>query len=87
MNKKEQIKALVIEMLNETNKEMINDIDKIFDSGCVNIDDWCETRNRMIMPKSIITALFEKACRLYSGKGTSFEKEVRKTVNNISRFI
>lgn len=86
-NKKNQIKSLVKEMLNESNKTMINKIDNLLKSGCIDIEQWNQNNNSMVLPKCIVTALLQHESEQYSGKGTSFEKSNKKEINNIRYFI
>ena len=74
-NKKEQIKALVTEMLDESHEAMIKNIDKVLNSGAIDIDGWDE---KMILPKTIITAILQKESIQRDGRGTSYEKQVKK---------
>lgn len=41
----------------------------------------------MILPKCIVTALLQNESRQYEGKGTSFEKTVKREVKNITYFL
>jgi len=41
----------------------------------------------MILPKCIVIALLQNESRQYSGRGTSFEKRVKREVKNISYFL
>mgnify|MGYP003338283452 CR=1 FL=1 len=84
MEKKEKIKSLVIDMLKESNNAMIKKIDKLLTSGAIDIDNWDE---RMILPKCIVTALLQDESTQYEGKGTSFEKQVKKEVKNLKYFL
>ena len=86
-NKKNQIKSLVKEMLNESNKTMINKIDNLLKSGCIDIEQWNQNNNSMVLPKCIVTTLLQHEREQYSGKGTSFEKSNKKEINNIRYFI
>ena len=85
--KKDKIKSLVIDMLNNSHSAMINKIETVFDSGCIDIDNWDEKINSMILPKCIVTALLESESTQYNGKGTSFEKQVKREVRNIRYFV
>ena len=85
--KKEKIKSIVIDMLNESHEAMIKKIDKVLNSGAVDVDSWDENHNSMILPKCIITAILQYESHQYEGKGTSFEKQVKKEVNNIKYFL
>ena len=41
----------------------------------------------MILPKTLLVALLENESTQYLGKGTDFEKKVRKDANNIKYFL
>ena len=85
--KKEKIRQLVIDMLNDSREQMEKKADKILSSGAIDIDGWDENVNKMILPKCIITALLESEAHQFSGVGTSFEKQVKREVKNIRYFI
>jgi len=87
MKNKAKIKKLVKELLKESNKAMINNIDKVLNSGCLDVEDWNENNNPMILPKSILIALLEYEIEQYSSKGTCFEKQINKEVKNIKYFL
>lgn len=74
-------------MLNESHEAMIKKIDKALNSGAIDIDSWDESHNPMILPKCITTAIMQNESAQYEGKGTSFEKEVKKEVRNIRYFL
>lgn len=84
INKSEKIKSLVLTMLEGSYDSMVRNIDKVLDSGAIDVDDWDET---MILPKCILTAVLEQESIQYSAKGTSFEKEVKKEVKYIRYFL
>jgi len=85
--KTNKVKELVIEMLNNSLSAMTEKIDVVFASGYIDIDCWDEKTDSMILPKSITMALLESESYQYSGRGTSFEKMVKKEVKNIRYFI
>jgi hypothetical protein len=85
--KKEQIKELVIDMLNESHETMIKKVDKALDSGAVDIEGWDLSNGPMILPKCIVTAILQQESTQYDGTGTGFERRVRKEVKNIRYFI
>lgn len=80
---KEQIAELVKGMLDESHKEMLKKIDKVLNSGCVDVESWSKDNSPMILPKCIVTAILQDESTQYEGKGTSFEKQVKKEVKNI----
>jgi len=84
---KAKIKALVIEMLNASQENMISNIDKILKSGCIDTEGWDENINPRLLPNCITAALLQDEATQYDGKGTSFEKYVKKEIANIRLFI
>lgn len=87
MNKKAKIKKLALDMLKESHEAMVKNIDKALNSGAIDVDDWDENSNPMILPKCIVTAVLEQEATQYDGTGTSFEKKIKKEVKNIRYFI
>lgn len=85
--KKRKIKSLVKEMLKESHNAMIGKIDHVLNSGAIDIDTWSESHNPMILPKCIVTAILQDESHQYEGKGTSFEKTVKREVKNITYFL
>jgi len=83
MGKKEKIKDLVFDMLNESHEQMLKRVEKILNSSSIDIESWDEKNNPMILPKSIIVALLQNESDQYNGKGTKFEKEIKQNVKNI----
>ena len=81
--KKQEIKKLVIDMLNESNSAMIKKIDTILESGSVDVENWNSNINGMILPKIVVTALLTNESTQRNGIGTSFEKHIKKSVKNI----
>ena len=86
-DKKDKIKSLVTDMLQESYEAMLKKVDKVLNSGAIDIDSWEESRNPMILPKCIVTAILQNESTQYEGKGTSFEKDVKKEVRNIRYFL
>ena len=85
--KKEAIRILVNEMLNESCDNMIKKVEKILNSNAIDIDSWSKDNAPMILPKCIVTAILKDESTQYEGKGTSFEKRIKNEVNNIRHFI
>ena len=82
--KEDKIRSLVIEMLEDSHKYMVDKIDTVLRSGCIAVDEWNEN---MILPKCITSAILKDESIQYEGRGTSFEKQVKKTIKNIMCFI
>jgi hypothetical protein len=85
--KKNKIKAHVKDMLKQSNKAMLEKIDKAINSGAIDIDSWEEDNKPMVLPKTIVTALLESESTQYRGIGTSHEKRIKKDVKNLRYFI
>ena len=85
--KKDKIKKLVIEMLNESHSAMIKKVDRALNAGCIDTDSWNEDYNSMILPKCIVMATLKNEAEQYSAAGTTFEKQIKKEVKNIQLFI
>ena len=86
-NKKDQIKCLVVEMIGYSQKAMLEKLERVMNSGCIDIDGWDEKNAPMLLPKAIVTALLESESYQYSGKGTAYERKIKKDVRNIRYFI
>jgi len=54
---------------------------------CVDTESWSKDNSPMILPKCIVTAILQDESTQYEGKGTSFEKQVKKEVKNIRYFL
>jgi len=87
MNKKKVIRSIVVDMLHESHTAMIDKLDKVLNSGCIDVDGWDPEHAKMILPKTIVTALLKDESTQRDGKGTSFEKKMAKDVKNILLFI
>jgi hypothetical protein len=85
--KKDKIRSLVVEMLGDSKQAMMEKLDTVLKSGCIDADNWDENINPMILPQTIITALLEKESLQRNGSGTSYEKEIKKNVRRIRCFI
>jgi hypothetical protein len=85
--KKAKIKSMTLVMLRQSHKEMVAKIDKVLNSGAVDIDSWEENNNPMILPKCIVVAIMQGESSQYDGAGTSFEKQIKKEVANIRCFV
>ena len=85
--KQAKIKKLVKEMLKNSHDAMVKKIDSALDSGALDIDNWTEDNAPMVIPKIIITVLLEREANQYSCKGTSYEKEIKKEIDNLKYFI
>jgi methylmalonyl-CoA mutase cobalamin-binding subunit len=87
IEKKQNIKSLVVKMLNESHDAMLKKIDNVLNSGGINIDSWDINDKPMILPKIITMALLEHEIHQYDGSGTSYQKRIKKEVRNLRYFI
>lgn len=87
LQKKKAIKKLATNMLKESNKLMLQKIDKALNSGAIDVDAWEENSSPMITPKIIVTAILVNESKQYEGKGTCFEKLIKKEVNDLQYFL
>ena len=85
--KKQKINELVKDMLIESHRKALQNIDRVLNSGCVDIDGWDEKNAPMVLPKTILTAILENESRQYTARGTSHEKQMKKEVKNIHYFL
>lgn len=85
--KRDKINRLVFDMLSASYQHMVRKIDEVLDSGSVDVDGWDEDNAPMTLPKCIVTAILKRESEQYEGKGTDFEKQIKKTSNNIKHFI
>ena len=86
-NNREKIANLVKDMLNDSHETMLNKIDRVLNSGAVDVDSWDENKSPMILPKCIVTAILQSESTQYDARGTSFERQIKKEVKNIRYFI
>lgn len=88
VTKEKQIRKLVSDAIDESVKAMKGELlNKVFKSGCIDILSWDPKDHPMLLPKSILIALFLHEAAQYSPKGTSFEKQVDKNAKNIVYFL
>ena len=85
--KKALIRKHVKNMLKQSHDAMVKKIEKAMSCGALNISDYDPTYNSMILPKVIVTALLKDESTQYSGRGTSFEKSIKKEVKNLKYFL
>jgi hypothetical protein len=85
--KKEQIKKIALNLLNQSYEEAKKKIEKSLNCGALDLDQWSEKDNPMIIPKIIIIAILEDEASQYKATGTKFEKQVIKEVRNLKLFL
>jgi hypothetical protein len=85
--KRKIISDLAKSMLDDSFKSMKRYIERVVNSGCIDIDTWNPQDAPMVLPKAIITATLEQESTQYLGTGTKFERKVKSIVRNIRRTI
>jgi hypothetical protein len=85
--KRTKIKAHVLSMLKESNQAMKKNLEKVLNSGAIDIESWDENQAPFYLPKCILTALLQQESTQWDGTGTSYEKRIKKEVQNIRYFI
>jgi hypothetical protein len=85
--KKEKIRKLTRDLLEESHLDMLKKVDRLLNSKCIDIDSWNEHSNFMILPKSMAIAILKNESDQYSAKGTRYEKEVKENVKNFEYFL
>ena len=56
---KQKIKKLVEDMLIESHQKALKNIDKVLNSGCIDLEGWDDKKAPMHLPKCILTAILE----------------------------
>jgi hypothetical protein len=84
---RDKIKELAADMLKQSHEDMQRKIDKALNSGAIDVDSWDENDNPMVIPKCIVTAILLNESTQYEGKGTSFQKQIKKEVSNIRLYL
>jgi len=85
MTKKEQVKKLVSEMIQESAKSMESKIDHLLSSGCIDIESWDIKQNPMVLPKTIVVAMLERESKQY--RHPSKTREQNKDIKNYSYYL
>jgi hypothetical protein len=87
LEKESKIEQLALEMLNESLEAMKTKVRRAIASGVLDIENWNEKVSPMILPKAIVTACLESETYQFAGKGTSFEKQIKKDVKKLQYYI
>ena len=87
MDKKKRIEEICNELLDNSIEAMRYQIKKSINSGALDINNWDENIDSMIIPKIIMIAVLKDEAEQYSAKGTSFEKQIKREVKNLINFI
>jgi hypothetical protein len=81
------IRNHVKDILKQSHSAMLEKVLTLLKSGAIDIEGYEIDNKPMILPKSIVLALFESESRQYDGKGTGYEKEIKANVKNFRYFI
>lgn len=87
MDNKKEIKKRVEFLLEGAFDKIKDKVDKAINSGAIDIHSWDGNIGGMILPKTIVIALMEDEANQYKCEGTSFEKKMKKDVNNLKLFL
>lgn len=89
MENKEKVKALVIEMLNDSHKAMLKKLETILNNtDVIDLENWDEKNAPMLLPKMIVTALLESDSKQYSlPKNYPNARQLKQQIKNISYII
>lgn len=85
--KKDKIRAMAIQCLEDSHAAMIKNIDKALNCGGIDIESWSENDAPYILPKAIVTAALVAESTQFHANGTRYEKEFKSTVKNLRYFI
>jgi hypothetical protein len=89
MSTKSDLKKMIVDQLEESNKAMIKKVDKLLNSDySVYIEEWMKLEcGKNFLPICMVKALLKDESDQYSYKYTSFEKECKKQVNHFIDLI
>jgi hypothetical protein len=87
MDNKEKIQQLTEDLLKTAFEKMQIQIKRALNSSAIDIENWDENNNPMILPKIILTAILEDEADQYKATGTRWEKESNKAVKNLKLFL
>ena len=85
--KREEIKKMVKGMFQDVVGNLDKQVNKVLNSGAVDVADWDKNNNPMLLPKSILIAFLRDEADQYTAKGTSFEKQVADDAKNIGYYL
>lgn len=77
---KKEVRKKTRELIQYTSKWMRRDLEKVLSSGCINLNNW---ESNYLLPKTIMLALHQEQMRNYDGRGTSYERKIKKEAKNI----
>lgn len=77
---KKELRKKTRQLIQDSAQWMRRDIERVLLSGAV---DYANAENNYVLPKTIMLALLKEQMRNYDGKGTSYEKQIKKDAENI----
>lgn len=86
-NKKAKIQRLAKQILKSANEAALKKIEKLLESGAIDVEKWDANNAPMLLPKAMIAAILLSEAEQLDGKGTSFEKKQKKEIKNFRCFI
>lgn len=87
MDKKAEIKKHVLDLLEASYEAMKLQVDKALNCSAIDAESWSPDKAPMRIPKVITAAILERETEQYQGRGTSFERQIKKEVKNVRYFI
>lgn len=77
---KKEVRKKTRQLIQQSAQWMRRDLEKVLLSGAV---DYANAENNNRLPKTIMLALLKEQMRNYDGRGTSYEKQIKKDSDNI----
>lgn len=77
---KKEVRKKTRELIQNSAQWMRRDLEKVLLSGAV---DYANADNNYRLPKTIMLALLKEQMRNYDGRGTSYEKQIKRGAENI----
>lgn len=87
MEKKDKIKQLAEDMLNDSVKHIKEKIEIALNSAAIDVEGWDENSSPMILPKCILAAALDSEAYQYKAIGTSHERKIAKEIRSIRYYI
>lgn len=87
MDNVEKLEKIISEMIDSSAIEMKRKIRKALTCGALDISTWDENGSSMLLPKVVVRALLLDESEQYSARGTKYEKEMKREVENLGCFL
>lgn len=85
--KEKIVRQLVWNMIRESAYHAQSRVTEAIKSGAINIDEYDFEHAPYVLPKTITAALLQAEIRPLLGKGTKYEKQVKKDIKNLLHFL